>query len=837
MKKKLLMLLCIVSSISFLAACGGSSASDSKDSSSADNSSTLDSSIEDSSSEEDSSTPEHVHNYAEVKYDATNHWNECACGAKDETSVTAHSGGTATCTEQAICETCEQAYGDLEKHIYTEVKYDEINHWYECVCGAKDETSVTAHGGGTATCTEQAICETCEQAYGDLEKHTYTEIKYEATNHWYECACGAKDETSVTTHSGEMKSEENGHWTECGCGYVSEKVDHTVSSWTENEAKTEKTGACECGAVVGKINTVLTNRQDLVLSGETATIDLSGIGANVTVSKIVFNDADLAISGNEIVDGKYTLSLTSIDPTAQWGGKNLGVYVKTEDGAEHYVTVPVLMITKVINSLEELATIQPKVNTDKIFGYYVLGGDIDGNGAALSESVQIWDQEFGFRAIFDGRGHTISNFNTGNYGIFGNLAYGSEVKDLNLEVNTAYSNVLACTVRSSKLTNVTISVQAIAYQGWFAPADEINNSTVSGLTITYSENVLVTGDSRVLCKKYNESTFASVSVTTSIQNAEMITSVGTPEGVTVTTMGKLPVTVDTELYVEESSVAAQVFENESFKAGEEVTVVVNGVEIKATADAGSLTVDLTSANLTIGETYAVTFETPNSLLQYTKVMYVTKTIKSVADLAAVKYTGTNISGYFVVANDITATTWVNGAINPEAEISGGAIAWNQNSGFQGTFDGRGHTISGLAIKGRGIFGSLGKATIKNVNFTGIQLGWGDEEGYVFARNIYNTLIENVNVDVAGVYAGRVGATWVGVMCYQMNVYVRLKNFSINLNGQSLKWAIAYDASTNALANIYENVVVYNSGCTEIIGDQGNATQSDPLPAGITVSTK
>ena len=54
-----------------------------------------------------------------------------------------HTGGTATCTERAVCEVCNQTYGELG-----------------------------AHTGGTATCTERAVCEVCNQPYGEPPAHT-----------------------------------------------------------------------------------------------------------------------------------------------------------------------------------------------------------------------------------------------------------------------------------------------------------------------------------------------------------------------------------------------------------------------------------------------------------------------------------------------------------------------------------------------------------------------------------------------------------------------------------------------------------------------------------------
>ena len=54
-----------------------------------------------------------------------------------------HTGGTATCTERAVCEVCNEPYGEL-----------------------------AAHTGGKATCTERAVCEVCNQSYGEPPAHT-----------------------------------------------------------------------------------------------------------------------------------------------------------------------------------------------------------------------------------------------------------------------------------------------------------------------------------------------------------------------------------------------------------------------------------------------------------------------------------------------------------------------------------------------------------------------------------------------------------------------------------------------------------------------------------------
>ncbi len=173
----------------------------------------------------------HTHTYStEWSTDETNHWHECTCGDKKDLAAhtdenndhncdvcgkktSDHTGGTATCTEQATCTICGQKYGGLAAHNYkTEWSTDETNHWHECsVCGDKKDVAAhtdanndhncdvcgkktSDHTGGTATCSEQATCTICGQKYGGLAPHSYkTTWSTNSSKHWHECSvCGNK---------------------------------------------------------------------------------------------------------------------------------------------------------------------------------------------------------------------------------------------------------------------------------------------------------------------------------------------------------------------------------------------------------------------------------------------------------------------------------------------------------------------------------------------------------------------------------------------------------------------------------------------------------------------
>lgn len=73
--------------------------------------------------------------------DADGHWKACACGAISDKEY--HSGGTASCAEKAVCETCDRAYGAFGAHElihHDAVAADcetsgNVEYWHCVVCG------------------------------------------------------------------------------------------------------------------------------------------------------------------------------------------------------------------------------------------------------------------------------------------------------------------------------------------------------------------------------------------------------------------------------------------------------------------------------------------------------------------------------------------------------------------------------------------------------------------------------------------------------------------------------------------------------------------------------
>lgn len=82
------------------------------------------------------------HDYADAwRSDEDCHWKECDCGAVIEQEK--HSGGTKSCAEKAVCETCGEVYGTFGAHElihYEAVAADcetsgSVGYWHCVVCG------------------------------------------------------------------------------------------------------------------------------------------------------------------------------------------------------------------------------------------------------------------------------------------------------------------------------------------------------------------------------------------------------------------------------------------------------------------------------------------------------------------------------------------------------------------------------------------------------------------------------------------------------------------------------------------------------------------------------
>lgn len=147
----------------------------------------------------------------------TQHQVKCeSCGYKTEWEN--HTGGTATCTAKAVCSVCGEAYGQLAAHVADSTyKYNGEGHWTACATCGTPMSNQEAHTGGTADCQHQAVCDVCRQPYGELDANTHTGgirwVQTAETHQAFYLCCGAA-----------AGAEANHSWndesvcTECGYG-------------------------------------------------------------------------------------------------------------------------------------------------------------------------------------------------------------------------------------------------------------------------------------------------------------------------------------------------------------------------------------------------------------------------------------------------------------------------------------------------------------------------------------------------------------------------------------------------------------------------------------------
>ena len=233
--------------------------------------------------------------------DATHHWYECDnknCDVTDNAGkkgYAEHSGGKATCTQNAVCEFCKAEYGEKLPHDFTaetvDAKYlksaatctEKAVYYKSCaVCGLSSEGTAdeatffsgnaldhdwgawtqnsdekthtrickrdTSHTetenchGGTATCTAKAVCTVCGGEYGEMAAHSFTAEKAEAQYLKSAATCTQKavyyKSCAVCGLSSEGTADE-------ATFFSGNALDHDWGAWTQNSDEKTHTRICK----------------------------------------------------------------------------------------------------------------------------------------------------------------------------------------------------------------------------------------------------------------------------------------------------------------------------------------------------------------------------------------------------------------------------------------------------------------------------------------------------------------------------------------------------------------------------------------------------------------
>lgn len=100
------------------------------------------------------------------------HYQVCTRNSEHHSTPVDCSGGTATCTEKAICEHCNTQYGSIDEnnHLWgSYVSNHDGTHAQICRRDPSHKNTAAPCSGGTATCISPAICEHCYAVYGEID--------------------------------------------------------------------------------------------------------------------------------------------------------------------------------------------------------------------------------------------------------------------------------------------------------------------------------------------------------------------------------------------------------------------------------------------------------------------------------------------------------------------------------------------------------------------------------------------------------------------------------------------------------------------------------------------
>ncbi len=394
----------------------------------------------------------------------------------------------------------------------------------------------------------------------------------------------------------------------------------------------------------------------------------------------------------------------------------------------------------------------------------LLMNDIDVSGSGFTSfpyTIQGSNSPFKFMGTFDGGGHTISGISistSGDAGLFGSL--GGTVKDLTVTGSVSGAGKdssvggIAQAVQSTGTIQDCVSLVKVTsgnttYTGGIAG---VNSGTISGCHYlgngvpgavgTYSYNVAATN-----CT-------ALYAVTGSDEETNGITTVGTTTS-DGTIYGDRYHQAGSQVTMELTAGGKDGWTLSGFKyqnnSNDDVNLTANGN--------GTYTLTVPSEDVTILPNYRYSTLT---MRQDDQNRYL---VTSVADLNEVASVTSVLDGCrdmtFVLANDIE--------FGENDSFGGIAVDGDYDHSFAGTFDGGGHTISGMNITGRAknlgfigyLTGTLQNLTLEYCTVRNTSDASGTYAGMLVGDNNYGKMYGNrvIGGTVSGANAGAIGGNW------------------------------------------------------------------------------
>ena len=303
----------------------------------------------------------HVGTQGDWQKDADKHWKEYSC-CQAAAAEASHSGGTATCAAQAVCEVCGQSYGGLAEHTWTSAtcvtpKTCSACHTTEGIPLGHD---LVHHEAQAATCTENGwdVYDTCSRCdyttYAERTAlgHDFTVQKHDDTEHWMKCS-RCETVSGQAAHSYDDDSD-----TTCGvCGYIrtvtpSAPTPSTPSAPSTPTITVPVTGSRDTVQVSASVSNGTAAVKEIkeaelekIGTDSSVTVDLSDLGQSVTgvklptdtltnVSKSEANGMEIKLPHAQLHLDREALAAVA----AQSAGREVQLVVETDRAAKDTMT-------------------------------------------------------------------------------------------------------------------------------------------------------------------------------------------------------------------------------------------------------------------------------------------------------------------------------------------------------------------------------------------------------------------------------------------------------------------------------------------------------------------
>ena len=297
----------------------------------------------------------------------------------DEASKAPHSGGTATCQAKAVCETCGTAYGALDANNHSGVlgvwQSNENNHWKEYSC-CRAHAEEAAHSGGTATCQNKAVCSTCNKPYGDLASHVPASTwSKDASGHWHACQTpNCNEQLAFAAHTPGPAATENAPQICTVCSYeLAPALEHTHdwgawiskgdgthtrtcakdSSHTETNACSGGIATCQSSAICSVCNTAYGAKD---MTNHTGGTEIRGSVEATTSTEGYTGDTYCKGCDTKLADGK---TIPKKDSGSSGGSSSGG----TGSGSSGGNTTPSTSVTVPVSGEEKTIRVDSTVSS------------------------------------------------------------------------------------------------------------------------------------------------------------------------------------------------------------------------------------------------------------------------------------------------------------------------------------------------------------------------------------------------------------------------------------------------------------------------------------------